>query len=120
MPEANSPNPENGKIQIKTTVPKPVIISLFASLFVVSLLTVLDHYEIVYIGKTVLMLFRWIFVVAVVAYAFYKKSLTTWILISMIVGAEFGYDVPDIAVKMRLLLLFSLPLWLSELPAIRT
>jgi proton glutamate symport protein len=103
MPEANSPNPENGKIQIKTTVPKPVIISLFASLFVVSLLTVLDHYEIVYIGKTVLMLFRWIFVVAVVAYAFYKKSLTTWILISMIVGAEFGYDVPDIAVKMQII-----------------
>jgi proton glutamate symport protein len=103
MPEANSPKPENGKIQVKTTVPKPVIISLFASLFVVSLLTVLDHYEIVYIGKTVLMLFRWIFVVAVVAYAFYKKSLTTWILISMIVGAEFGYDVPDIAVKMQII-----------------
>ncbi len=36
-----------------------------------------------------------------VGYAIYKKSLTTWILISMIIGAEFGYDFPDIAVNLQ-------------------
>jgi proton glutamate symport protein len=72
-------------------------------LFVASLLTVLDHYEIVPVGKVPLMLFRWIFVAAVVIYAYFRKSLTTWILISMIVGAEFGYDVPDVAVKMQII-----------------
>ncbi len=49
------------------------------------------------------MLFRWIFIATVIAYAFYKKSLTTWILISMIIGAEFGFDVPHVAVKMNLI-----------------
>ncbi|HBZ20762.1 MAG TPA: dicarboxylate/amino acid:cation symporter, partial [Bacteroidales bacterium] len=48
------------------------------------------------------MVFRWIVIGAFVGYAIYKKSLTTWILISMLVGAEFGYDLPHIAVKMQL------------------
>jgi proton glutamate symport protein len=98
MPELNTTNPENGKVK----VPGFVIISLFASLFVVSLLTVLNHFELVTVGKTVLMIFRWIFIATVLAYAFYKRSLTTWILISMIVGAEFGYDVPDVAIRMQI------------------
>jgi proton glutamate symport protein len=40
-------------------------------------------------------------IAAIVGYAMYKKSLTTWILISMILGAEFGHDLPQIAVKMQ-------------------
>lgn len=103
MPEPAATNPENGKIKVKVKAPGWVIISLLASLFVASLLTVLDHYEIVSIGKYVLMLFRWIFIAAVVIYAYYKKSLTTWILISMIIGAEFGYDFPQIGVKMQII-----------------
>jgi len=103
MPEPAATNPENGKIKVKVKAPGWVIISLLASLFVASLLTVLDHYEIVSIGKYVLMLFRWIFIATVVIYAYYKKSLTTWILISMIIGAEFGYDFPQIGVKMQII-----------------
>jgi proton glutamate symport protein len=34
--------------------------------------------------------------------AFRRKSLTTWILISLLLGAEFGHDLPDIAVHMQL------------------
>ena len=48
------------------------------------------------------MVFRWIAIGAFVGYALYKKSLTTWILISMIIGAEFGVDLPQVAVKMQL------------------
>ena len=36
-------------------------------------------------------------------YGLQKKSLTTWILISMLLGAELGHDAPEIAVKLRLL-----------------
>ena len=100
MPDPISINPENGKIKVKT--PGWVIISLLASLFVASLLTVLDHYEIVPVGKIVLMLFRWIFIASLFIYSYYKKSLTTWILMSMVVGAEFGYDLPEIGVKMQI------------------
>jgi len=103
MPEPTPTNPDNKKIKAKVKVPGWVIISLLASLFVASLLTVLDHYEVVTVGKPVLMAFRWIFIATVVIYAYYKKSLTTWILISMIVGAEFGYDFPLIGVKMQII-----------------
>lgn len=100
MPDQNSNTDLNGKTKIR--VPGFIILSLFATLFVAALITVLNHYGILQTGKTVPMIFRWIFILSVIAYAFYKKSLTTWILISMIVGAEFGFDVPEIAVKMNL------------------
>ncbi|MBG0859018.1 MAG: dicarboxylate/amino acid:cation symporter, partial [Bacteroidales bacterium] len=84
-------------------IPRPYIIFLLASIFVVSLLTLINHYEIIRIGKTLLMIFRWIAIGAIIGYAVYKKSLTTWILISMIVGAEFGYDLPEVGVKMQII-----------------
>jgi proton glutamate symport protein len=101
MPEQNASNPGNGKIKEKVKVPGWVIISLLASLFLASLLTVFAHYEIVTIGKPVLIVFRCIFIATLFIYSYYKKSLTTWILMSMVVGAEFGYDLPEIGVKMQ-------------------
>jgi len=34
-------------------------------------------------------------------YAWQKKNLTTWILISMLLGAEFGHDAPHLAVNLK-------------------
>ena len=36
-----------------------------------------------------------------VGYAVQKRSLTTWILVSMILGAEFGYDFSSVAVNLN-------------------
>lgn len=103
MPESPT---VSGKADLKKTkngkVPRSYMIFLLISLFVVSLLTIVNHYGIVRINRNVLMVFRWIAIGAIVGYAVYKKSLTTWILISMIVGAEFGVDLPNVAVKMQL------------------
>ncbi len=74
---------------------------MFLVLFVVSVMAILNQYGIFNIDKTILMVSRWSAIILIVGYAFYKKSLTTWILISMILGAEFGYDLPHIAVKMQ-------------------
>lgn len=71
------------------------------TLFIVSILTLVDHYSVLNIDKTVLMVFRWVAIATIVGYAIYKKSLTTWILISMVAGAEFGYDLPQVAAKMQ-------------------
>ncbi len=102
MPEIQ-PNPEpSGKKGKNNKIPRSYMIFLLSALFVVSLLTIINHYNIVNIGKTILMIFRWIAIIGIVGYAVYKKSLTTWILISMIVGAEFGYDLPQVAVKMQI------------------
>ena len=102
MPDIISPATGNGNSKPKPMVPKPVIVSLLVTIFTASLLTVLDHYGIIPVGKGILVTFRWLFIASVMVYAFYKRSLTTWILISMIVGAEFGYDLPAVAVKMQL------------------
>jgi proton glutamate symport protein len=82
-------------------VPQRYMIFLLLILFFVSFLTIVNYYDIFSISKTVLIIFRWLAIAVIVGYAIYKRSLTTWILISMILGAEFGHDLPQIAVKMQ-------------------
>ncbi len=38
-----------------------------------------------------------------ILYAFLKKDLTTWILLSIVIGIEIGLDLPKIAVELRFL-----------------
>ena len=40
---------------------------------------------------------RWLAMVALVAYAVFRRSLTTWIFVAMIAGAEVGHDLPQYA-----------------------
>jgi proton glutamate symport protein len=42
-------------------------------------------------------------VILLFVYAFRKKSLTTWILVSLVAGAEFGYELPGIAKNLKVL-----------------
>ncbi len=46
---------------------------------------------------------RWLAVAALMLYAARRRSLTTWILVSMVVGAELGHDWPAVAVNARVL-----------------
>ena len=104
MPITPPPSPDAGKNNKKVSkVPRRYILFLLLTIFVVSFLTIINHYDIFIVSKTVLMVFRWIAIVSIVGYALYKRSLTTWILISMILGAEFGHDVPQVAVKMQVI-----------------
>jgi len=48
------------------------------------------------ISPVFLLVFRLFSVAMLILYAVRKKSLTTWILVSMVAGAEFGYDFPAI------------------------
>lgn len=95
IPKANESQPKNSK------VPAYYLISLFTLLFVAAALTLVDHYKIIEVNSTFMLLVRWITIGFIIGYAFYRKSLTTWILISMIVGAEFGHDVPLVAQKLQ-------------------
>jgi len=51
---------------------------------------------------------RWLGIIALVVYSVQRRSLTTWILVSMVVGAEIGHDWPNIAVHARTLSLIFL------------
>ena len=50
-----------------------------------------------------MLILRWALIAALAFWAWRRRSLTTWILLSMVVGAEVGYDWPGVAVSLRLL-----------------
>jgi proton glutamate symport protein len=53
---------------------------------------------------------RWVGVLGTIGYALAKRSLTTWILVSMIVGASIGHDFPAATNNARVLSLIFLRL----------
>jgi Na+/H+-dicarboxylate symporter len=52
---------------------------------------------------TIFLTLRWVAVLGLVAYAFVRRTLTTWIFVAMIAGAAIGYDFPALAVNLRIL-----------------
>jgi len=53
------------------------------------------------LSPTLLVAVRWIAIAALVLYGLYRRSLTTWILVAMVVGAALGHDWPRVAVNLR-------------------
>ena len=51
---------------------------------------------------------RWVAIAGFTALAVKRRSLTTWILLSMVVGAEIGHDWPQLGVSLRVLSLIFL------------
>ena len=46
---------------------------------------------------------RWLVIAALCWWAAMRRSLTTWILVSMVIGATIGHDFPDLGVGLRIL-----------------
>ena len=46
---------------------------------------------------------RWLALVFAAAYATYRRSLTAWILVGLVAGAEFGHDAAGTAAKLQFL-----------------
>ena len=53
---------------------------------------------------------RWVAIAPLLIYAVMRRSLTTWILVSMVLGAEFGHDFPGAAMSLQVLSLIFLKL----------
>jgi proton glutamate symport protein len=53
--------------------------------------------------EMVFMIVRWAVLLALCYFGYKKKNLTTWIIISMAVGAEIGYSFPDVAKELKIL-----------------
>src|SRR5438876_6864289 len=68
-----------------------------------AVLAVFSFYGLVVIPPAVLVTSRWLAIAALVAYAVQRRSLTAWILVSMVIGAEIGHEYPAIAVNLRIL-----------------
>ncbi len=51
---------------------------------------------------------RWLAILALVLVGLKRRTLTTWILVAMVLGAEIGHDVPQVAIQLRVLSLIFL------------
>jgi len=54
-----------------------------------------------YIHPTTTAIFRWLAIFGLTYLVWKRKSLTTWILFSMVIGAEFGHDFPAVASEFK-------------------
>src|SRR6202047_3810063 len=71
--------------------------------FLASLLGLARHLEWVRVSGPVFVVLRWLGIAFLASYSFRRKSLTTWIFLAMIAGAEFGYDWPATATSLQVL-----------------
>lgn len=60
-------------------------------------------FEITPIPHEVLFTSRWLLIVALFLFAWFKKSLTTWILVAMALGVEIGVDFPAFSQNLQFL-----------------
>lgn len=79
------------------------LIITIISIFVAASLSLLNWASIVSIPSEILFIVRWIAIAFLIFYGIKKKSLTTWILVSMVIGAEIGNDFPQIAISLKVL-----------------
>jgi proton glutamate symport protein len=87
--------------------------SLIAALILFFLAAVLflgERYSLFHAPAMATAIVRWMAILALILYAAAQRSLTTWILVSMVLGAEIGHDLPHFAVNLRVLSLIFLRL----------
>jgi proton glutamate symport protein len=68
-----------------------------------ALISCLSFFKIILFQDQISGSIRWIGIIALLLFGIQKKSLTTWIFISMLVGAEVGYDFPFIGMELSIL-----------------
>lgn len=71
--------------------------------FFSALLAILKFYDIIPVSPLALMFSRWLATFCLILFGIKKKSLTTWILLSMVIGAQIGHDYPEIGINLQVL-----------------
>src|SRR5260221_1510425 len=65
--------------------------------------SLLDGTHVLPLPASILAILRWLAILLIAAYAALRRSLTTWIFVGLLAGAEFGHDWPSVAVSLQLL-----------------
>jgi proton glutamate symport protein len=84
------------------------LITALALFFLAAVLFLGGRYGLLHLPAFAAAVVRWAAILALTIYAVTKRSLTIWILVSMVVGAEIGHDFPAFAVNLRVLSLIFL------------
>jgi len=72
-------------------------------LLLAGILTALSAYKVVALPSTVPTAVRWVALLVLAAAVAPRRSLTLWIVISMLVGIELGHDAPGVAMNLKVL-----------------
>lgn len=75
----------------------------FVCFTIVAILHEANYYKLIGIPASFLTATRWIFLATLCTYGLFKRSLTTWIMISMAIGIEIGFDFPAFSQNLKVL-----------------
>ncbi|MHB8755280.1 MAG: dicarboxylate/amino acid:cation symporter [Candidatus Acidiferrales bacterium] len=89
--------------QIESPIWNRLLAAFLAASAIVAALALTSHGGLLPIPPAALTTFRWLAIVLLAAYATARRSLTLWILVGLLAGAEFGHDAPATAVKFQIL-----------------
>lgn len=70
---------------------------------IIAIMHVINAYTGINIDSSILQISRWVFIASLLVFAWFKKSLTTWIIVSMAVGVEIGLDFPAFSQNLQFL-----------------
>jgi Na+/H+-dicarboxylate symporters len=85
-------------------VTKKRLVQIFLVFFTISaIIHLVDFLQIIYVPPIVVTGSRWIAWAFLIWFAVKKRSLTTWILLSMVIGVEIGLNFPEFSQKLRVL-----------------
>jgi proton glutamate symport protein len=93
-----------------TVRPNPFLLPVLAGIAVVAVLVAVKSLGLASPPREALLAARWIATALFAAYAVKRRSLTTWIIVSMLIGAGIGSDFPALGVSLRLFSLIFLRL----------
>jgi len=74
-----------------------------ATFALASITTILYSSKILLFDLRVVLGFWWIFAITAILFALKKRSLTTWILVSMVIGIMLGFQFPEFALNLQVL-----------------
>ncbi|MGH9729688.1 MAG: dicarboxylate/amino acid:cation symporter, partial [Candidatus Acidiferrales bacterium] len=67
-----------------------LLMAFLAICAIVAALELISHAGVLYIAPVALLTLRWLAVAMLAVYATARRSLTLWILVGLLAGAEFG------------------------------
>src|SRR5487761_1057703 len=89
--------------QIESPIRNHLLGAFLAASAIVAALALTSHGGLLPIPPAALTTFRWLAIALLAAFATARRSLTLWILVGLLAGAEFGHDAPATAVKFQIL-----------------
>lgn len=82
---------------------RPLLLAALVMMSIAGLAHAAAELSIASLPHSVLFSLRWITLALLIGYALVKRNLTTWIVVSMFLGAEIGHDFPALATNLRVL-----------------